>query len=40
MAALVVHRLRLHLPMQGMWVQALVQEGSTCRGATELVCCN
>ena len=37
MAALVVHRLRLHLPMQGMWVQALVQEGSTCRGAIEPV---
>ena len=26
-----------HLPMQGPQVQALVQEESTCRGATRLV---
>ena len=34
-ASLVVQWLRIHLPMQGTWVRALVQEDSTCRGATE-----
>ena len=32
-----VQRLRVCLPMQGTWVQSLVQEDSTCRGATKPV---
>ena len=31
---------RVHLPMQGTQVQALVQEDPTCRGAAEPVCHN
>ena len=27
--------LRIHLPMQGTWVQSLVQENPTCDGATK-----
>ena len=34
-ASLVVQWLRIHLPMQGTWVQALVREDPTCRGATK-----
>ena len=30
--------LRIRLPMQGTWVQALVQEDPACRGATKPVC--
>ena len=30
-ASLVVQWLRIRLPMQGTWVQALVQEDPTCR---------
>ena len=33
-ASLVVRWLRIRLPMQGTWVQALVWEDPTCRGAT------
>ena len=36
-ASLVVRWLRIRLPMQGTWVQALVQEDPTCRGATKPV---
>ena len=32
-----VQWLRIHQPMQAMGVQALVQEDSTCRGATKPV---
>ena len=35
--SLVVQWLRIHLLMQGTWVQSLVQEDSTCLGAAELV---
>ena len=35
--SLVVQRLRIHLPMQGMQVQSLVQEDSPCHRATKLV---
>ena len=35
--SLVAQWLRIHLPMQGTWVQALVQEDPTCRGATKSV---
>ena len=35
--SLVVQRLRIHLPMQGLQVRALVREDPTCRGATEAV---
>ena len=38
--SLVVQWLRIHLPMQGTWVRALVQEDPTCRGATKPVCHN
>ncbi|KAJ8781165.1 hypothetical protein J1605_011149 [Eschrichtius robustus] len=31
----VVQWLRFRLPMQGTWVQALVREDPTCRGATK-----
>ena len=34
-ASLVVQWLRIHLPMQGIWVQSLVQEGPICHGATK-----
>ena len=34
-AFLVVQQLRIHLPMQGTWVRALVWEDSTCCGATK-----
>ena len=37
LASLVVQWLRILLPMQGMWVRALVQEDHTCRGATKPV---
>ena len=37
-ASLVAQWLRVRLPMQGTWVQALVQEDPTCRGATGPVC--
>ena len=36
--SLVAQWLRIHLPMQGTWVRALVQEDFTCRGATKPVC--
>ena len=35
--SLVAQWLRIHLPMQGTWVQALVQEDPTCRRATKPV---
>ena len=35
--SLVAQWLRIHLPMQGTQVQALVQEDPTCRGATKPV---
>ena len=35
--SLVVHWIRIHLPMQGTRVQSLVQEDSTCHGATKPV---
>ena len=34
-ASLVVQWLRIHLPMQGIWVRSLVREDPTCRGATK-----
>ena len=39
-ASLVVQWLRILLPMQGTWVQSLVQEDPTCCGATKPACCN
>ena len=33
-ASLVAQLLRIHLPMQGTWVRALVWEDPTCHGAT------
>ena len=33
--SLVAQWLRIHLPMQGTWVRALVREDPTCRGATK-----
>ena len=36
-ASLVVQWLRIRLPMQGTWVQVLVWEDLTCRGATKPV---
>ena len=33
--SLVVHWIRIHLPMQGTWVRSLVQEDHTCLGATK-----
>ena len=36
-ASLVAQRLRIHLPMQGTRVRALVREDPTCRGATKPV---
>ena len=35
--SLVMQWLRIHLPMQGTWVQALVQEDLTCHRATKPV---
>ena len=35
--SLVAQWLRICLPMQGTWVQALVWEDPTCRGATKPV---
>ena len=34
---IVLQWLRIHLPMQGTWVQALVREDLTCHGATKPV---
>ena len=39
-ASMVVQRLRIHLPVQGSWVQSLVWEESTCHGATKPMCHN
>ena len=36
-ASLMAQWLRIRLPMQGTWVQALVQEDPTCHGATKPV---
>ena len=38
--SLVAQWLRIHLPMKGTGVQALVREDATCRGATKPVCHN
>ena len=38
--SLVAQWLRIHLPIQGTWVQALVREELTCHGATKAVCHN
>ena len=38
--SLVAQWLRIRLPVQGTWVRALVQEDSTCRGATKPMCHN
>ena len=38
--SLVAQWLRIRLPMQGTWVQALVWDDPTCRGATKPVCHN
>ena len=38
--SLVAQWLRIHLPMQGTWVRALVQEDPTCHGAARPVCHN
>ena len=38
--SLVVKCLRIRLPMQGTWVQALVQEDPTCHRATKPLCHN
>ena len=37
---LVAQWLRVCLPMQGTWVQALVREDPTCHGATKPLCHN
>ena len=34
---LVVQWIRIHLPMQGIWVPSLVLKDSTCHGATNLM---
>ena len=39
-ASLVAQWLRIHLPMQGTRVQALVREDPTCHGTTKPVCHN
>ena len=39
-ASLVAQWLRIHLPMQGTPVRALVREDPTCRGATKPMCHN
>ena len=36
-ASLVAQWLRIHLPLQGTWVRALVREDPSCRGATKPV---
>ena len=36
-ASLVAQLLRIRLPMQGIWVRALVWEDHTCHGATKPV---
>ena len=36
-ASLVAQWLRIHLPMQGTWVRALVREDPTCRRAAKPV---
>ena len=36
-ASLVVHWLRIRLPVQGTWVRALVWEDPTCRGTAKPV---
>ena len=38
--SLVAQWLRIHLPMQGTQVRALVQEDPTCQGATKPTCHN
>ena len=38
--SLVVHWLRIHLPMQGTWIQFLFWEDATYHGATKPVCPN
>ena len=38
--SLVAQSLRIHLPVQGTWVQSLVQEDPTCHGATKPMCHN
>ena len=38
--SLVAQWLRIRLPVQGTWVQALVQEDPTCRRATKPMCHN
>ena len=38
--SLVAQWLRIHPPMQGTWVRALVREDPTCYGATKPVCHN
>ena len=38
--SLMVQGLGICLPMQVIWVQSLVQEDPTCRGATKPVCRN
>ena len=37
---LAVQWLRIHLPMQGIWVRSLVWEDSTCLGASKAMHCN
>ena len=39
-ASLVVHWLRIHLPMQGTWIQSLVWEDPTCLKTTKPLCHN
>ena len=39
-ASLVAQWLRICMPMQGTGVRALLQEDSTCRGATKPLRCN
>ena len=39
-ASLVAQWLRIHLPVQGTWVRALVWEDPTCRAATKRMCHN
>ena len=39
-ASLVVKWLRIRLPTQGTWVQAVVQEDPPCHGATKPTCHN
>ena len=38
--SLVAQWLRIRVPMQGTWVQSLVQEDPACCGATKPVCHN